>query len=52
MLFTDEKNKITIVAEERDEKHIEIEELRKQKTRNDELEKKLALVMQQLGMTE
>lgn len=52
MQFSEDRNKITIVAEDHDEKHIEVEDLRRQKARSDELERKLAAVMEQLGITE
>lgn len=52
MEFSEQDNKIVIIPERQDEKNIEIEDLRRQKERNDALEQKLAAIMAQLGMTE
>lgn len=52
MEFVTENNRITIKAEPRDAEDVEIEGLRRQKERNDELERKLNFLMSELGLTE
>jgi hypothetical protein len=52
MKFTEENDKITITSDGSDVKQVEIEELRREKARNDQLEARLNAIMEQLGMTE
>jgi uncharacterized protein YigA (DUF484 family) len=51
MEFKEDKNRITIQSDDQDTRDVELESLRRDRIKNQELERKLNAIMEQLGIT-